>query len=317
MTNQEPPENNEPTEGTDAPGADAPPPPPAPPTTPDTGAPAPDAEPAEPTLPVTGTPPPGTPPPPGAPQKPATPPGPGIQLPGSTPPPPGAPGAQPGPGAPPAPGAPPGPGSVPAPPPGAPQMGPGGFSTAGAPAKKNNGMAIASLVLGILFCVPFGGILAIIFGFIARKQIKNSEGRQTGSGMATAGIVLGVLGIIASASLGILAASGAFEEDVPSRSDFVQTVSDEIEADPSFGPGTYPEEVQPDVRQVLENYSGCIYDQLEDEPKYLNEVYDDPTSESQVVNGVSQDDIDAIDEAINSQCVPDLQQGLQDIGGGG
>jgi Domain of unknown function (DUF4190) len=38
-------------------------------------------------------------------------------------------------------------------------------------------------------------ILAIVFGYRARREIDESEGRQTGRGLATAGIVLGWVGI--------------------------------------------------------------------------------------------------------------------------
>ena len=38
-------------------------------------------------------------------------------------------------------------------------------------------------------------MLAIIFGFIARDQIRRSQGREHGSGMATAGIVIGFIAI--------------------------------------------------------------------------------------------------------------------------
>jgi len=37
--------------------------------------------------------------------------------------------------------------------------------------------------------VPF--ILAIVFGFVARAQIRQSNGTQGGQGLATAGIILG------------------------------------------------------------------------------------------------------------------------------
>jgi hypothetical protein len=50
-------------------------------------------------------------------------------------------------------------------------------------------------VLGIVWVFGLGAILAVIFGFVARKQIRESKGRQSGSGMATAGIVLGFVGI--------------------------------------------------------------------------------------------------------------------------
>ncbi len=58
--------------------------------------------------------------------------------------------------------------------------------------KPGQGMAVASMVLGIvsLFCAAIiTGILAIIFGGVAK-----SKGNK--SGMATAGIVLGIIGIV-------------------------------------------------------------------------------------------------------------------------
>jgi len=58
-----------------------------------------------------------------------------------------------------------------------------------------NGKAVASLVLGILCLYGIGSILALIFGFMARREIDASGGAQTGRGMATAGIVLGFIGI--------------------------------------------------------------------------------------------------------------------------
>jgi uncharacterized membrane protein len=62
--------------------------------------------------------------------------------------------------------------------------------------QATNGLAIASLVLGIVWVFGLGSILAVIFGFVARKQIRHSGGRQSGGGMAIAGIVLGFVGVI-------------------------------------------------------------------------------------------------------------------------
>ena len=59
-------------------------------------------------------------------------------------------------------------------------------------AVKTSGMAIASLVLGILGI----SLLAIIFGIIAISQINKSNGLLTGKGMAIAGIILGIISII-------------------------------------------------------------------------------------------------------------------------
>ncbi|NKQ52579.1 DUF4190 domain-containing protein [Amycolatopsis sp. K13G38] len=59
--------------------------------------------------------------------------------------------------------------------------------------RATNGFAIASLVLGILWIYWLGSILALIFGYVARKQIK--ERNESGGGMAIAGIVLGWIGV--------------------------------------------------------------------------------------------------------------------------
>src|SRR3984957_19613734 len=61
--------------------------------------------------------------------------------------------------------------------------------------QTTNGLSVASMVLGIVWVFGIGSILAVIFGFVARKQIKDSGGRQSGSGMALAGIILGFVGI--------------------------------------------------------------------------------------------------------------------------
>jgi hypothetical protein len=67
---------------------------------------------------------------------------------------------------------------------------------------RTNGLAIASLVLGVLFCTLVGGILSVILGNLALGQIDRSYGAQKGRGLAIAGIVLGWIGI---ALLAILA----------------------------------------------------------------------------------------------------------------
>lgn len=83
-------------------------------------------------------------------------------------------------------------------PPGPPPPGyPGayGYGYPGYPVQApTNGFAIASLVLGIL--IIFWGItsiLALVFGYIARKQIR--ERGEGGAGLAVAGIVLGWVGV--------------------------------------------------------------------------------------------------------------------------
>lgn len=65
-----------------------------------------------------------------------------------------------------------------------------------APALRTSGMAIASLVMGVVgwTVLPLiGSILAIIFGYAARKEIRQRPGELSGEGMALAGLVLGWL----------------------------------------------------------------------------------------------------------------------------
>ena len=58
-----------------------------------------------------------------------------------------------------------------------------------------NGLAVASLVAGFLWLGWFGSILAVIFGHIAIGQIKRSGGRESGTGLAIGGLVLGYMGV--------------------------------------------------------------------------------------------------------------------------
>lgn len=62
----------------------------------------------------------------------------------------------------------------------------------GTPTPTTNGLAVASMVLGITGPVVcgIGAILALIFGLVALSQIKAAPGSK-GRGMAIAGIVLG------------------------------------------------------------------------------------------------------------------------------
>jgi hypothetical protein len=77
-----------------------------------------------------------------------------------------------------------------------PAGGPGYPSYQGGPiyaARPTNGLAVAALVCScagwLLLGLPC--VLGIIFGFVARGQIKRSNGHQQGEGMALAGIIVG------------------------------------------------------------------------------------------------------------------------------
>ena len=60
---------------------------------------------------------------------------------------------------------------------------------------RTSGLAIASLVLGILVLCGIGSLLATIFGAVSLGQIARSNGTLTGKGMAVAGLVLGIIGL--------------------------------------------------------------------------------------------------------------------------
>lgn len=80
----------------------------------------------------------------------------------------------------------------PAPPPPAPSARPV-FVGAGA---SMNGLAIASLVMGVIWLGWIGSALAIVFGHTALHQIARAGGRQSGRGVAVAGLVLGYFGAL-------------------------------------------------------------------------------------------------------------------------
>ncbi len=74
---------------------------------------------------------------------------------------------------------------------------------------QTNVLAILSLVLSLIWIAGLGSIGAVVLGHMAKRQIAESNGRQTGAGLATAGLVIGYIGIgilliyvIALASIG-------------------------------------------------------------------------------------------------------------------
>lgn len=69
--------------------------------------------------------------------------------------------------------------------------------------RTTNGMSIAALVVGILPCIPF---LGLIFGLVGLKQVKRRGER--GKGMAVAGITLSSLWTVGLATIIALAAAG-------------------------------------------------------------------------------------------------------------
>jgi hypothetical protein len=82
------------------------------------------------------------------------------------------------------------------------------FSESTAPVVRavgTNGFAIASLVLGLLG----GNLLAVIFGHVARSQIRRTG--ESGDGLALAGLILGYveLGALVIVVMGLVSFFGA------------------------------------------------------------------------------------------------------------
>ena len=83
-------------------------------------------------------------------------------------------------------------------------------------------MAIVALVCGILsvlcHCVPVAGmfigfilsVAAIVLGIIETKKIGRGESNAKGKGMATAGIILGAVGIVFGIIWAVILAVGVF-----------------------------------------------------------------------------------------------------------
>lgn len=72
---------------------------------------------------------------------------------------------------------------------------PGGPSWMAGTATTTNAKAVVSLVLSLLWLGGLGSAAAIVLGVMARREL---EGRadETGRGLATAGLVLGILGVL-------------------------------------------------------------------------------------------------------------------------
>ena len=68
-------------------------------------------------------------------------------------------------------------------------------ASSAAVAARTNPLAVASLLLGFFSVFPLFGILAVVFGHLARSQVRKSAGQQKGAGMAMAGLILGYLGL--------------------------------------------------------------------------------------------------------------------------
>jgi hypothetical protein len=108
-----------------------------------------------------------------------------------------------------------------------PPYGAGYLPPAYVPAPPNEGLAVASMVIGIVSLVLtcgygiglLGSPVAMVMGRISMKRIDRSEGQLGGRGMAQAGFVLGIVGtvllllaIVAAVIIIVVAVNGGFDD---------------------------------------------------------------------------------------------------------
>jgi Domain of unknown function (DUF4190)/Domain of unknown function (DUF1707) len=65
------------------------------------------------------------------------------------------------------------------------------------PARRVNGLAIASVVAGVLWMWWLGSFAAVIMGHVALRQIARSGGTQSGRATALTGLAIGYFGLTA------------------------------------------------------------------------------------------------------------------------
>jgi len=77
----------------------------------------------------------------------------------------------------------------------------GGQLPPGFPVQQTSGWSIASLICGLLMCVPFvAGLLAVVFGILGIRRARDPQ--VGGKGLAIAGLILGLISIILWALFG-------------------------------------------------------------------------------------------------------------------
>jgi Domain of unknown function (DUF4190) len=81
------------------------------------------------------------------------------------------------------------------------------------PTPKTDGLAVASLVSGIVWALGFGSLLAVVFGHIAMRRTRREH--RPGHGLALAGTILGYAGLGLLALTILVAAAGGSSDSSP------------------------------------------------------------------------------------------------------
>lgn len=82
-------------------------------------------------------------------------------------------------------------------------------------APRGNGAAVASLIFGLLGCIPeVTGLLAIVFGVVGLRRARKPN--VGGKGLAASGLTLGILSVVVW-SIGLVLAGAAWSQSGPAR----------------------------------------------------------------------------------------------------
>ena len=80
----------------------------------------------------------------------------------------------------------------------------GGWDAESEGPRPRNRLAVISLLLALLWLFGVGSLLAIVLGVVALRQIRAADGAQGGRGTATAGIAVGVIGLLLAGAAAVL-----------------------------------------------------------------------------------------------------------------
>jgi FKBP-type peptidyl-prolyl cis-trans isomerase/Domain of unknown function (DUF4190) len=120
---------------------------------------------------------------------------------------------------------------------------------------RTNGLAIASLVLGILWLYWLGSLLAVVFGHIALRQIRRANGGQEGRGLAIAGAILGWVGLaVLAVVVALVVAVSDDLDDAGTTTDDVASFDDEFTGDgvpPQLPETTTPDYANPGIAEEV------------------------------------------------------------------
>jgi hypothetical protein len=137
-------------------------------------------------------------------------------------------------------------------------------SSQGAPPAKEaphvrptDGLAVASLVLGILACVSFWippvcaifAVIAVVLGRVAQNRLRLAPGRPGARSWATAGIVLSISGVLLSLILYASCICMVQDAAEKGQDEFRKEIQD-LEKDPEFK--RQLEELRKDVKALDE-----------------------------------------------------------------